>query len=91
MSTDPWADALRVRRELRARLRVGVASVEVEAALLQVLLDSVGRLQQSNDRLRRQNRRLRRKLAAQGLAQPDDADDGDDALRDPAPDTDDTP
>lgn len=91
MSTDPWAAALRVRRELRARLRVGVESIEVEAALLQVLLDSVGRLQQSNDRLRRQNRRLRRKLAAQGLADVDAADDGDDGPGDRAAEAEDTP
>ena len=56
-----------LRKALRARLRDGVAAVEVAAADLRTLLDEVGRLQQSNDRLRRQNRRMRLRLQRAGL------------------------
>jgi hypothetical protein len=58
------------RKELRARLRDG-AEVTVRASDLRLLLDEVGRLQQSNERLRRQNRRVRLRLQRAGAA--DDA------------------
>jgi len=66
-----------VRKALRHRLREGVAEVAVSAAELRLLLDEVGRLQQSNDRLRRQNRRVRLKLQRAGLADDESAADGD--------------
>ena len=65
-----------MRKTLRNQLRDGAASVAVPAAELRLLLDELGRLQQSNDRLRRQNRRVRLKLQRAGLAE-DEAADGD--------------
>jgi hypothetical protein len=47
--------------------------VQVPAAELRIVLDAIGRLQQSTDRMRRQNRRLRLRLQRAGLA--DDAAD----------------
>ncbi len=66
-----------VRKALRHQLRDGVAEIAVPAAELRLLLDEVGRLQQSNDRLRRQNRRVRLKLQRAGLADDEAAADGD--------------
>ncbi|MEQ1631304.1 MAG: hypothetical protein ABL997_02950 [Planctomycetota bacterium] len=57
---------VRLRRQLRAQLRDGKETVSLTAAETELLLDEVGRLQQSNDRLRRQNKRLRRRLLSQG-------------------------
>lgn len=65
MATDKDLEAL--RKALRARSR-SEEHVSVGAADLRLLLDELGRLQQSNDRLRRQNRRVRLKLKAAGLA-----------------------
>lgn len=69
-----------VRKELRHQLREGVSEVAVPAAELRLLLDELGRLQQSNDRLRRQNRRVRLKLQRAGLTDEDAAADGDTGL-----------
>ena len=66
-----------VRKALRAKVRDG-GDVAVAAAELRLLLDELGRLQQSNDRLRRQNRRARLKLQRAGLG--DDAADAADAV-----------
>lgn len=66
-----------VRKALRHQLRDGTAEIAVPAAELRLLLDEVGRLQQSNDRLRRQNRRVRLKLQRAGLADDEVAADGD--------------
>lgn len=74
MATD--SDIDRLRRTLRARLKDG-GEVALAAADLRLLLDELGRLQQSNDRLRRQNRRVRQKLLRAGLAEEGDAGVGD--------------
>ncbi len=66
-----------VRKALRHQLREGISEVAVPAAELRLLLDELGRLQQSNDRLRRQNRRVRLKLQRAGLADDEAAADGD--------------
>ncbi|MFN7590339.1 MAG: hypothetical protein ACK501_15960 [Planctomycetota bacterium] len=66
-----------VRKALRHQLREGISEVAVPAAELRLLLDQLGRLQQSNDRLRRQNRRVRLKLQRAGLADDEAAADGD--------------
>ncbi len=73
MTTNPGDAAVRIRRELRTRLRNGAETVTLAAADAHLLLEEVGRLQQANDRLRRQNRRVRKRLqAATGKAVPDD-------------------
>lgn len=74
MTSDKQLEAL--RKTLRAQLRDGAATVAVAAADLRVLLDEVGRLQQSNDRLRRQNRRVRLRLQRAGLADDEVVGDG---------------
>ncbi|MBX3463850.1 MAG: hypothetical protein KF830_11830 [Planctomycetes bacterium] len=66
-----------LRKALRGRLEAA-ADVTLAPGELRLLLDEVGRLQQSNDRLRRQNRRLRLKLQRAGLT--DDAAAADDAV-----------
>ena len=66
MTSDKQTEAL--RKTLRAQLRDGAATIAIAATDLRVLLDEVGRLQQSNDRLRRQNRRVRLRLQRAGLA-----------------------
>lgn len=69
-----------VRKALRHQLREGISEVAVPAAELRLLLDELGRLQQSNDRLRRQNRRVRLKLQRAGLADDEAEADGDAGL-----------
>lgn len=59
-------EGIRLRRQLRAQLRDGAESVAVTRKEAELLLDELGRLQQSNDRMRRQNRRLRKRLIAAG-------------------------
>lgn len=76
MTSDKQMEAL--RKTLRAQLRDGSATVAVAAADLRVLLDEVGRLQQSNDRLRRQNRRVRLRLQRAGLADDESVAGGED-------------
>jgi hypothetical protein len=66
-----------LRKKLRHKLDAASGDVAVPAVDLRVVLDELGRLQQSNDRLRRQNRRVRLKLQRAGLA--DDAADVGDA------------
>ncbi|MBL9078311.1 MAG: hypothetical protein JNL08_12450 [Planctomycetes bacterium] len=63
-----------LRKALRARL-ASDQDIVLTAADLRLLLDELGRLQQSNDRLRRQNRRVRVKLQRAGIA--DDEPEGD--------------
>jgi len=74
MSSDQPMEVL--RKALRAHLREGAATIAIAAADLRVLLDEVGRLQQSNDRLRRQNRRVRLRLQRAGLADDEAATEG---------------
>lgn len=66
MTHSSHESGVRLRRQLRAQLRDGKETVSLTAAETELLLDEVGRLQQSNDRLRRQNKRLRRRLLSQG-------------------------
>lgn len=79
MTRDQAEAALRLRRELRTRLRQGAETIELTSADANLLLEEVGRLQQANDRLRRQNRRVRKRLSAKGgeVGAEDVADDGD--------------
>lgn len=74
MSSDKQLEAL--RKALRAQVRDGAATIAIAATDLRVLLDEVGRLQQSNDRLRRQNRRVRLRLQRAGLADDEAGADG---------------
>ncbi len=72
MATDKELESL--RKALRAKVRDAGGDVTIAAADLRVLLDELGRLQQSNDRLRRQNRRVRLRLQRAGLADEAAAD-----------------
>ncbi|MBL8750389.1 MAG: hypothetical protein JNK78_14600 [Planctomycetes bacterium] len=77
-------DLERLRKAIRTKVREG-ADLVLPAADARLLLDELGRLQQSNDRLRRQNRRVRLRLQRAGL-EADDATDGDrDEGETPAP------
>ncbi len=76
MTADSELDAMRKR--LRARSRDG-GDVTIGSSDLRLLLDELGRLQQSNDRLRRQNRRVRLKLQRAGLDEPVDGAEPDDS------------
>ncbi len=77
-------DLERLRKAIRTKVREG-ADLLLNAADARLLLDELGRLQQSNDRLRRQNRRVRLRLQRAGL-EGDDATDGDrDEGETPAP------
>ena len=64
-----------LRKHLRAKLKTG-GEIQIAADDLRVLIDEIGRLQQSSDRLRRQNRRLRVKLQRAGLADDEAAGGG---------------
>ncbi len=66
MTSAPDLDA--VKKALRGKLRDADGEVAVSAADLRLVLEELGRLQQSNDRLRRQNRRVRLRLQRAGLA-----------------------
>lgn len=78
MSTD--AELERLLRTLRAQLRSGPpGDVALPGQQLRLLLDELGRLQQSADRLRRQNRRLRLRLQRATGEVGEDSDGGDDA------------
>lgn len=64
--TDIHEAGVRLRRQMRAQLRDGKDSLTLSAAEALLLIDEVGRLQQSNERLRRQNKRLRKRLLRDG-------------------------
>lgn len=78
MTRDQAEAAVRLRRELRTRLRQGAETIELTAADANLLLEEIGRLHQANDRLRRQNRRVRKRLQGKGgeVGVEDVADDG---------------
>ncbi|MCA8976880.1 MAG: hypothetical protein KDC98_19310 [Planctomycetes bacterium] len=65
MSNDNRLETL--RKKLRLKLRDAGGDVAVASPELTLLLDEVGRLQQSNDRLRRQNRRMRLRCQKLGV------------------------
>ncbi|MCC7064942.1 MAG: hypothetical protein IT456_19185 [Planctomycetes bacterium] len=67
MATDKELELMRKR--LRTKLRASLGDVAVPHADLDLLLEEIGRLQQSNERLRRQNRRVRLKLQKAGLVE----------------------
>lgn len=75
MASDKDLETL--RKSLRAKVRAD-GDATISTADLRLLLDELGRLQQSNDRLRRQNRRVRLKLQRAGLVEEgaEDATDG---------------
>lgn len=64
--TETHEAGVRLRRQLRAQLRDGKDPLTLSAKEVNLLIDEVGRLQQSNDRLRRQNKRLRKRLLKGG-------------------------
>lgn len=64
--TETHEAGVRLRRQLRAQIRDGKDPLTLSAQEVNLLIDEVGRLQQSNERLRRQNKRLRRRLLKGG-------------------------
>ena len=70
MSTNGPVDLEALRKQFRHWLRdhADGDTFALAGAQLRLLVDALGRLQQSNDRLRRQNRRVRLKLQRAGLA-----------------------
>ncbi len=79
MSHASHEQGVRLRRQIRAQLRLGNETVTLSAAEAELLVEEVGRLQQANDRLRRQNKKRRKRLQGAGLDDSDAADvDGDD-------------
>ena len=84
----PTDDVAALQRSLRTKLRAAGDDAAGEMVLtrtqVRLLLDELGRVQQSGDRLRRQNRRLRLRLQRHGADAPNEPGD----LGDESPDSD---